>query len=194
MPLFHIHALMIIVSSIAAGGSIIVPSRKDLSDFLVLLQQFRPSWYSASPAIHRAILAQVKLNRHALKESPFRFIRSSSSPLPAELMAELEDVFKAPVIESYAMTEAAYQITSNPLPPRTRNIGSVGVVAGPEVRVMAESGEFMPPFHSGEIVIRGENVTARYDNNPVANPASFTKTYVQDRRCRLLRRGWVSFS
>ena len=32
-------------------------------------------------------------------------------------MAELENLFNAPVIESYGMTEAAHQMASNPLPP-----------------------------------------------------------------------------
>ena len=41
-------------------------------------------------------------------------------------MAELEQVFDAPVIEAYAMTEAAHQMCSNPLPPAERNAVNQG--------------------------------------------------------------------
>ena len=35
-----------------------------------------------------------------------------------------------PVIEAYGMTEAAHQTATNPLPPRQRKPGSVGLAAG----------------------------------------------------------------
>ena len=89
-------------------------------------------------------------------------------------MAELEQVFEAPVIEAYGMTEAAHQMASNPLPPAERKPGSVGLAAGPEVAIMDEDGNLLPPGTIGEIVIRGANVTAGYENNPKANAEAFT--------------------
>jgi acyl-CoA synthetase (AMP-forming)/AMP-acid ligase II len=77
------------------------------------------------------------------------------------------------VIESYGMTEAAHQMTSNPLPPGARKPGTVGVEAGPEVRVVDERGDPLPPGNAGEIVIRGESVMGGYDNNPGANASAF---------------------
>ena len=55
-------------------------------------------------------------------------------------MAELEAPSACPVIEAYGMTEAAHQMASNPLPPRGRSPGSVGVAAGPEMAIMDEDG------------------------------------------------------
>ena len=68
--------------------------------------------------------------------SRLRFIRSSSASLPPQVMAELEATFRCPVIEAYGMTEAAHQMTTNPLPPRARKPGTVGIAAGPEVAIM----------------------------------------------------------
>jgi acyl-CoA synthetase (AMP-forming)/AMP-acid ligase II/acyl carrier protein len=102
-----------------------------------------------------------------------RFIRSCSSPLPPTVMVELENVFKVPVIESYGMTEAAHQMTSNPIPPRKRKAGSVGIATGPEVAIMDETGNLLPQRETGEIVIRGANVTPGYENNPSANKDAF---------------------
>jgi acyl-CoA synthetase (AMP-forming)/AMP-acid ligase II len=89
-------------------------------------------------------------------------------------MAELEQVFGAPVVEAYAMTEASHQMTCNPLPPGERKPGTVGPAAGPEVAIMDEEGDLLPPGGIGEIVIRGANVTDGYENNPTANGEAFT--------------------
>jgi oxalate---CoA ligase len=65
-------------------------------------------------------------------------------------------------------------MASNPLPPRPRFAGSVGIAAGPDVGIMDDGGDILPPGHLGEIVIRGRNVTAGYESNPDANAKAFT--------------------
>jgi acyl-CoA synthetase (AMP-forming)/AMP-acid ligase II len=72
------------------------------------------------------------------------------------------------------MTEATHQMASNPLPPKARKPGAVGLAAGPEVAIMAEDGNLLPAGGIGEIVIRGANVTRGYENNPKANAEGFT--------------------
>ena len=89
-------------------------------------------------------------------------------------MKALEETFNAPVIEAYGMTEAAHQMACNPLPPRARKPGTVGVAAGPEVSIIDKQGEHLPPGSIGEVVIRGPNVTFGYQNNPEANATEFT--------------------
>src|SRR5262249_34575495 len=127
----------------------------------------------AVPTMHQAILTRAPRNAETIKAHPLRFIRSSSSSLPPQVMAELEATFSCPVIESYGMTEAAHQMASNPLPPRPRKPGSVGIAAGPDVAIMSESGAMMPADEVGEIVIRGANVTKGYEANPDANAKAF---------------------
>ena len=63
--------------------------------------------------------------------------------MPPQVIAELERVFKTPLIESYGMTEAAHQMASSPLPPGKRIPGSVGIAAGPEVAIMDISGQLL---------------------------------------------------
>jgi acyl-CoA synthetase (AMP-forming)/AMP-acid ligase II len=72
------------------------------------------------------------------------------------------------------MTEASHQMASNPLPPRPRKPGTVGVAAGPEVAIMDAAGQLLTANAIGEIVIRGPNVTRGYENNPKANAEAFT--------------------
>jgi len=89
-------------------------------------------------------------------------------------MEALEATFHCPVVESYGMTEAAHQMASNPLPPAPRKPGSVGLAAGPEIRVADEAdGTFLAAGEAGEVCISGPNVTPGYEANPDANAAAF---------------------
>jgi acyl-CoA synthetase (AMP-forming)/AMP-acid ligase II len=174
MPLFHIHGLIAaVLSSVGAGGSTVCTPGFNALKFFAWLEEAKPSWYTAVPTMHQAILTRAERNKDAIARASLRFIRSSSASLPPQVMQELEAVFGAPVIESYGMTEAAHQMTSNPLPPRARKPGSVGIAAGPEVRVMDEEGNLLPSGALGEVVIRGPNVTKGYEANPDANLKGF---------------------
>jgi acyl-CoA synthetase (AMP-forming)/AMP-acid ligase II/thioesterase domain-containing protein len=174
MPLFHIHGLIgALLSSLMAGGSVVCTAGFDVTAFFPWLEACQPTWYTAVPTMHHAILSRAERQTAPIARHSLRFIRSSSAPLPPPVMAGLERVFGAPVIESYGMTEAAHQMASNPLPPRARKAGSVGVPAGPELAIMDESGGPLPAGCPGEIVIRGANVTRGYEDNPAANHSAF---------------------
>ena len=174
MPLFHIHGLVgSVLSSLTAGGSIVCASGFYAPRFFEWVEEFHPTWYTAVPTMHQAILARSQSNREVIDRCPLRFIRSCSSALPRKVMAELEGTFDVPVIESYGMTEAAHQMTSNLLPPGKRKAGSVGLAAGSEIAIMDEEGNLLPQGDSGEIVIRGANVLRGYENNSAANKSAF---------------------
>ena len=140
--------------------------------FFAALEEAKPTWYTAVPTMHQAILTRAGAHKDVIARHPLRFIRSSSSSLPPQVIAELEAVFHAPVIEAYGMTEAAHQMASNPLR-GVRKPGSVGLAAGQEVAIMDADGRLLGRGEIGEIVIRGDNVTAGYENNPAANAEAF---------------------
>ncbi|HZP92686.1 MAG TPA: acyl--CoA ligase [Burkholderiales bacterium] len=175
MPLFHIHGLIAgLLAPLSAGGEVCCTPGFNALHFFRWMAEVRPTWYTAVPTMHQAILSRAGHHADVIGNNPLRFIRSSSSALPPQVIRELEQTFRAPVIESYGMTEAAHQMASNPLPPGKRKPGSVGLAAGPEVAIMDEKGNLLPPGATGEIVIRGRNVTAGYENNPKANDEAFT--------------------
>ena len=175
MPLFHIHGLMAcVLSTLHAGGSVYCAPGFNALRVFAWLADADPTWYSAVPTMHQTILARAARNTDVIARLRLRFIRSSSAALPTRVMAELEDLFAAPVVEAYAMTEAAHQMTCNPLPPAPRRPGTVGIAAGPEVSVMDPAGNHLAPNEEGEIVIRGPNVTPGYENNEAANREAFT--------------------
>lgn len=173
MPLFHVHGLVAgFLAPIFSGGSIIVPLRFSASDFWNDFIIYQANWYTAVPTIH-----QILLRSPRPREMPnIRFIRSCSSPLSPKTFEELERAFGAPVLEAYAMTEAAHQITSNPLPPAERYPGSVGIGQGVEVKILDQDGNEASTGSEAEICIRGPNVTIGYINNEEANKTSFTNS------------------
>ena len=174
MPLFHIHGLIAAVtSSLSAGASIYCTPGFNALRFFHWLEDAQPTWYTAVPTMHQAILPRAERNPEILAKAKLRFIRSSSASLPAQVMLELEKTFGAPVIESYGMTEATHQMASNPLPPAARKPGSVGIAAGPLVRICDDAGFFLPAGSEGEVVISGRNVTPGYEANPDANLKGF---------------------
>jgi oxalate---CoA ligase len=174
MPLFHIHGLVGgVLASMAAGGSVFCAPCLNALQFFSWLSEAEPTWYTAVPTMHQAVLAQVERHRGVVGQVKLRFVRSSSAALPIAVMRKLEEAFDAPVIESYGMTEAAHQIASNALPPAVRKPGSVGRAAGVDVGIMGPDGNLLVAGTIGEVVIRGPSVTAGYRNNPEANAQAF---------------------
>jgi acyl-CoA synthetase (AMP-forming)/AMP-acid ligase II len=173
MPLFHIHGLVgSTMSTLLTGGTIVVPTKFNALSFWRTVRENRVTWYSGVPTMHQLLMAR---SRHKPVEAEtLRFIRSCSAPLSAELIRKIEDVFGVPFVEAYGMTEAAHQMTSNPLPPRHRKAGSVGVGTGLQISIMDKEGNHLGTNQRGEIAIQGANVFRGYENNAEANARAFT--------------------
>lgn len=172
MPLFHVHGLLCgLLAPLYSGGSLIVPLKFSATEFWRDFVGYKANWYTAVPTIHQILL------KHPIPSDPppvLRFVRSCSSPLSPTVFAQLESALGAPVLEAYAMTEAAHQMTSNPLPPAKRKPGSVGLGQGVEVRILDDQGAALPQGREGEICVRGDNVTLGYLNNAAANATAYT--------------------
>ncbi len=172
MPLFHVHGLIgSTLSALLSGGTVIVPAKFNALSFWRTVRDHRVTWYSGVPTMHQLLLARTQ---HKPEEAEsLRFIRSCSAPLSAELIQKIEDLFGVPFVEAYGMTEAAHQMTSNPLPPRHRKAGSVGVGAGLRISIMDNAGNHLGTNQRGEVAIQGANVFRGYENNPDANARAF---------------------
>ncbi len=174
MPLFHIHGLIAaVLSSLAAGASVFCTPGFNALKFFASMKEAQPSWYTAVPTMHQAILGRAARNREFIASTRLRFLRSSSASMPTPVMKELEETFGAPLIEAYGMTEASHQMASNPLPPAVRKPGAVGLPTGVEISIMDPAGRHLPPGSTGEVVIRGPSVTDGYQNNADANAGAF---------------------
>ena len=175
MPLFHIHGLMAaVLASLAAGASVACSPGFDAFRFFDWIEETEPTWYTAVPTMHQLILTRARGKEQLIADHPLRFMRSSSASLPPQVMADIEALFGAPMIEAYGMTEASHQMAANPLPPGERKPGSVGRGSNVQLAIMDEAGSLLAQGATGEIVIQGGNVTDGYENNPEANATAFT--------------------
>ncbi|HXW49631.1 MAG TPA: AMP-binding protein [Xanthobacteraceae bacterium] len=172
LPLFHGHGLISgVIAALAAGSSVVCTAGFDAEVFLDWLTKFQPTWYTAVPAIHRAVLSAAESDEKRARRSSLRLIRSASSTLPAKLLSKLETMFDVPVIDTFGMTEAATQVAANPLD--RRKPGSVGRAAGAEITILDAAGRRLSAGKHGEIALRGPTITRGYDNDAVATREVF---------------------
>ncbi len=176
MPLFHVHGLIgSTMSTLVSGGTVVVPTKFNALSFWKTVTENRVTWYSGVPTMHQLLLARA--HHKPIEAATLRFIRSCSAPLSEEVLHKIEGLFGVPFVEAYGMTEAAHQMTSNPLPPRHRKAGSVGVGAGLRVRIIDKEGHDLGNNRRGEVAIMGANVFQGYGNNPEANARAFTNEW-----------------
>ena len=176
LPLFHGHGLIAtVMTSLAAGGGVVCTPGCDVNRFFGWLRDFAPTWYSAVPTMHQAILAQARLNPDQVAGIRLRLVRSASAPLPPRVFAELERTFGTSVIEFYGMTEtASAPIACNPLPPRKSKPGSVGIPVGLDVAILNDRGDVLSAGQTGHVTVRGASVMPGYDGDAAATAAAFT--------------------
>ncbi|MGA6984745.1 MAG: acyl--CoA ligase [Terriglobales bacterium] len=168
MPLFHVHGLIAsTMATLLSGGTVVVPTKFNALSFWRTVAEHRVTWYSGVPTMHQLLVART--HHKPAEAASLRFIRSCSAPLSPQLIHKIEELFGVPFVEAYGMTEAAHQMTSNPLPPRHRKPGSVGVGTGLRISIMDKEGNHLGTNQRGEIAIQGANVFRGYENNPEAN-------------------------
>jgi acyl-CoA synthetase (AMP-forming)/AMP-acid ligase II/thioesterase domain-containing protein len=176
MPLFHAHGIVGgLLAPLAAGGASICPPAFAAEKFFPWLRAYRPTWYTAVPTIHRAIVRASSEDANALQCSCIRLVRSCSAALDAQLFSDLQQTFKVPVVEAYGMTEAAHQISSNPVGTGMQKPGTVGLPTGTEIAILDPGGELLPNGDVGEVAVRGVSIFGAYENDIDANASSFVK-------------------
>jgi acyl-CoA synthetase (AMP-forming)/AMP-acid ligase II len=187
MPLFHVHGLIAsTLAQLAVGGSVVTPRRLSQRRYWQQVGAHGVTWVSASPTIH------TELIEHGTGSAPsIRFVRSCSSALSPALFRRLEELYQAPVLEAYGMTEASHQMTSNPLPPGRHLPGSVGVPAGAEVRIVDKAGRDLPAGQPGEVAVRGPGLTPGYLGDAEANAESFFDGWFRTGDRGLLEDGYL---
>ena len=172
MPLFHVHGLVAtVLATLSTGGTVLLPRFRP-STFWDDTVSHGVTWYTAVPTIHARLLSRAEElggpGQHSL-----RFVRSCSAPLPTALWRRYEETIGVPLVEAYGMTEAAHQMASNPLPPRERRPGTVGLGTGTEVVALDDDWRPVPPGEEGEVAVRGPSVVDEYLDNPAATAAAF---------------------
>lgn len=161
LPLFHVNAQVTgVLGTLQTGASLVLDDRFHRRDYWDVVDRFRPTWLNAVPAI----LAVLASDGRPVREPghDVRFVRSASAPLPDATRDAFELRFGIGILETYGMTEAAGQITANPLDPRSRRAGSVGLPVGIRLRVVGSDGAPVPAGVTGDVEIRGPDIASEH--------------------------------
>ena len=168
LPLFHINGLVItLLAPLLSGGRVLMPGRFSAEHFWGWVRDYRATWFSAVPTILSLLLSHGK--PAAADIASLRFARSASASLPTAVLESFEGFFGVPVIEAYGISEAAGQVTSNPLPPQAHKPGSAGLAVGNRLAILDDQGRSLPAGQVGEVALKGINIFAGYLDNPGAD-------------------------
>ena len=184
LPLYHINGQMVtVMAPLVSRGSVVMPHRYSSSQFWDLVARHDCTWFSVVPTIIAYLLEQAEREPAAFDRARMprlRLGRSASAPLSPSMHEAFEQRFQVPIVETMGLSETAAQILSNPMPPTPPRYGSPGVPFGNEAKIIDKQGHELPPGETGELMIRGPNVTQGYYKNPEATRAAL----VGDGECR----------
>lgn len=161
LPLFHVNAqVMGVIGTMVAGSTLVVDRRFHRTGFWQRMDDWRITWCNTVPAIVAILAREEAPPEHV--SARLRFARSASAPLPVPVLRRFEERTGVSILETYGMSEAAGQITANPLDPALRRPGSVGLPVGTRLRVVDAEGRVCEAGAVGSVEISGPAVIDRY--------------------------------
>ena len=172
LPLFHINGLVVgVLSALVAGSTIVVDRHFSRRSFWATVERCGATWLNLVPAIISLLgptgeaagdggQVDGQDPGRPAAAGRVRLARSASAPLPDAVRRRFEAATGIEVVETYGMTEAASQITANPV--GAVRPGSVGRPVGLELRVADPSGRPVEAGITGRVRIRGARVTSTY--------------------------------
>jgi acyl-CoA synthetase (AMP-forming)/AMP-acid ligase II len=179
LPIYHINGLCVtVMGALVTGGSLVMAAKFSARLFWDQMDAFGATWFSVVPTIISHLL-HGSADPSADTKARLRFGRSASSALAPDVQRSFETRFDVPIIETMGLTETAAQITSNPLPPGVRKIGSPGLAYGNEVAVFDANMTPCATGVEGEIAVRGPNVMLEYLKNEEATKSTFSGDWLR---------------
>lgn len=173
LPLYHIFALTLCLLAIRSGAHMtLIPNPRDIGKFVQVLKK-RP--FHMLPAVNTLFNA-------LLQHPQFRGVDFSQLAVSqAGGMAASEGTARqwrqatgCVMVEGWGMSETCAMGTNNPLTSADFS-GTIGLpLPGIDIAIKDDDGRSLPLGESGEICIRGPNVTPGYYRQPEENAKAFT--------------------
>lgn len=112
---YYSHGLKVtILTPLLAGGSVAFPLSPAVVDLHEWFDALRPTWYSAGPALHRAVLEAATTYPEGLGAHRPRFASSGGAPLGQDIIDAFEQAMGFPLLEHYGSSEAAQIAVNTP--------------------------------------------------------------------------------
>jgi len=173
-PFFHSAGFTALMNQCIyrAFTNILVP-RPEPPTVLEMVRKYKPTFFPAVPTTYVGIL-----NHPDFPKTDFSAVKgcvSGAAPLALETIREWENKVGATIIEVYGLTECSPLSHANPWRGTTK-VGSVGIpISDTDCRIVdLDTGEKdIPQGESGEILLKGPQVTEGYYKKPDETAASF---------------------
>ncbi len=173
LPFFHIYGMVVVMLlTLAQGGTLITMSRFDMEEFLAAVQKYKITSAPLVPPIVLGLAKHPVVDNYDL--SSLRIIMSGAAPLGEALAGEAAKRIGCKVAQGYGMTEASPVTHLAPTREPGYKLGSLGMpVPNTEVMIVdTDSGKPVKQGESGEIWIRGPQIMKGYLGRPDATSES----------------------
>ena len=178
LPLFHIYALTtILLRQIKSGNEILLRLRFDVDTSLRDIEELRATVFLGVPTMWIAIANAPGIEKRDL--SSLRYCGSGGAPLPVETGRRFRNLTGHRLLGGWGMTETSPAGTNLPAHGPEKH-GSIGVpMPAIEMGVVAleDPTRVLPAGETGELRIRGPNVTRGYWNRPEETDNAFADGY-----------------
>jgi acyl-CoA synthetase (AMP-forming)/AMP-acid ligase II len=174
LPFHYCFGTSLLHTHLRVGGSLVL-ERHFLfpNKILQRIQETQCTGFAGVPSHYQILLRQSALKRTSLPS--LRYCQQAGGALAPVFIREL--VESLPGVEIYVMygqTEATARLAYLPPHLLTSKIGSIGKpIPGVEIEIRDENDVSCSPGEIGEIVARGDNITAGYWNEPAETAATF---------------------
>lgn len=165
-PIWYAYGLLLpILTPLLTGGTVAFPRNPMDVNLSEWLSELGPTWLSAGPTLHLAILDHLKAAGGRTEMHSLRFILTSGAPLSEALKGELQAQLGVPVLDRYGSTETQLISTNRPIPGLSKP-GTCGVPWPGTVSIIDENGNRLANGELGEVLVSGDTVIPGYLNAP----------------------------
>jgi len=175
LPLFHIYALSaVLLRQLDAGALILLRPRFDVDTVLRDIEVNRATLFPGVPTMWVALANHPDIETRDL--SSLRHCGSGGAPLPVEVAARFERLAGLKLRGGWGMTETAAagtgQLFDGPGKPDTIGLPLPAITL--EVVALDDPSRILPIGETGELRVKGPNVTQGYWQQAQATADSFT--------------------
>lgn len=161
-----------VTGSLVTGGAMFLANGFDADRLLDDFIDYRIGWIGGGPAFLREIVRAARANPEKASRNSLRVVVSSTTKLPPQVLADVEETLGVPCLEQYASTETGL-IAIAPFPPAARKPGKVGLPWQYEIAIHDDEGRPLSANALGRVAVRGENMFSEYYNDPVTTAECF---------------------
>jgi acyl-CoA synthetase (AMP-forming)/AMP-acid ligase II len=174
LPIFYCYGLSVLQTHLHVGGSVFVEPRS-MYPRLVLdgLASEGCTGFAGVPLTFELLRRQCDVD--AAPRPRLRYVTQAGGAMAPDTVRWARRSFApAPLFVMYGQTEATARLAYLPPERGEEKAGSIGVaIPGVQLRVVGPDGRELPPGEVGELVARGDNVTAGYLGAPEETAATF---------------------